>query len=341
MKGLEELAVLLSQPKKITITTHQKPDGDAMGSSLGLFNFLIQMGHNVQVITPTDFPDYFKWMPGCEQVWVYEKTATFSDKFIAGSDLIFCLDFNALKRIEPMDVPVSGNTGAKLVLIDHHIAPDDFAHFQLWRTSASSTCELVFDLIELMGKDQLINTSVAECLYTGLLTDTGGFSNSATSASAHRVAASLLEKGVNIQHIQENLNQNGREGRLRFVGNALLNKMTLVHDIGLAYIVVDKSDARRFNLQAGDTEGLVNYGLEVKHIRISALIKEEPNMIKLSFRSKGDISVNELCRTYFNGGGHRNAAGGRGEKTVEATIDKIINSVREFIQTNKSSGHEK
>lgn len=333
MERLEDLVALLSQPKKITITTHQKPDGDAMGSSLGLYNFLIQLGHDVQVVTPTDFPDYFKWMPGCENVWNYEKAGLLADQFISKSDIVFCLDFNALKRIEPMDIPLNENKKLKFVLIDHHIAPDDFADFQLWRTSASSTCELVFDFIELMGKDGLINTAVAECLYTGLLTDTGGFSNNATSSSAHRVAASLIDKGADIQHIQQNLNQGGREGRLRFIGNALLNKMTLVHDLGLAYIVVDKSDARRFNLQSGDTEGLVNYGLEVKHIQISALIKEDPHMIKLSFRSKGDISVNDLCRKYFNGGGHRNAAGGRGEKTIEATIEKIIASVTEFLNT--------
>jgi len=337
MQGLEELSTLLSQRKKITITTHQKPDGDAMGSSLGLYNFLIQMGHDVQLISPTDFPDYFKWMTGCENVWIYEKTRPLADQYISRSDIIFCLDFNALKRIDPMDVPIRENTKAKLVLIDHHIGPEEFAHFQLWRTTACSTCELVYDLIELMGKDALINTAVAECLYTGLLTDTGGFSNNATSSAAHRVAAVLIDKGADIQHIQQNLNQNGREGRLRFIGNALANRLTLVHDLGLAYIVVDRGDARKYNLQSGDTEGLVNYGLEVKHIRVAALIKEEAHMIKLSFRSKGEVNVNEFCRQYFNGGGHKNAAGGRGEKTIEATIEKIITSFTEFLKTSQQT----
>lgn len=323
MENIDELKQLLATPKKIVITTHQKPDGDAMGSSLALYNYLLPQGHHVRVITPTDFPAYFKWMPNCDEVWNYEENPTLSNALVYEADIIFCLDFNDLSRIEPFNQAFA-QTQAKIVLIDHHLYPKDFAHFVLHDVKACSTCELIFRFLNLIAEDANISNDVATCIYTGILTDTGSFSNGATNKNAFEITSKLLDFGLNIIEVQENLNQNGREEKLRFIGNALNRKLTVREDLGIAYIVVDRKDAYRFNLQNGDTEGLVNYPLSIAKIKVAILIKQEAKMIKLSFRSKQDISVEEICRKYFEGGGHRNASGGKSFLSLEETIEKII-----------------
>jgi len=323
MENIADLRTLLATPKKIVITTHQKPDGDAMGSSLALYNYLILQGHHIRVVTPTDFPAYFNWMPGCEEVWNYEENPTLSNALVYEADIIFCLDFNDLSRIEPFNKAFE-QTQAKIVLIDHHLYPKDFAQFMLHDVKACSTCELIFRFIELLDKDYVYSKNVATCIYTGILTDTGSFSNGATNKKAFEVTAKLLDAGLNIVEVQESLNQNGREEKLRFIGNALNRKMTIREDLGIGYIVVDRKDAYRYNLQNGDTEGLVNYPLSIEKVKVSILIKQEAKIIKLSFRSKGSVSVEEICRKYFEGGGHRNASGGKSFLPLEETIQKII-----------------
>lgn len=326
MKGdITALKQLLSKPIQITITAHQRPDGDAMGSSLALYNYLIQKGHQVKVILPTDYPSYFKWMPGAENAIIYVDAQEESDKWIEASDLICCLDFNTLSRIQPMDEIVQ-KTDAPILLIDHHLAPDEFT-WMLHDVKACSTCELVYRFIHFMDEADKINADIAQCIYTGILTDTGGFQNGATNQEAFRIVADLMGKGLQIQEVQMQLNQNGTESRLRFLGNALLNNMTILPEIGLAMIVVNRKDSRTYNLQSGDTEGLVNYPLSIKEINISVLIKEEKDITKLSFRSKGDISVNDLAREHFEGGGHKNAAGGRSIFPPSWLTKKIIEIV--------------
>lgn len=324
---IEVLKDGLSKPRKIVITTHQKPDGDAMGSSLGLYNYLVEKKHNVTVVTPTDYPTFLNWLPGNDLVISAEQKKVAAEKAIGEADIIFCLDFNALSRIVPIDGFV-GDSLAYKVLIDHHLEPDDFPDLMFWNTKASSTCELIFDFLHLLEDNPLISIDTATCLYTGLLTDTGNFSNGATTPKAMRLAADLIEKGANFMDIQEKMNNNNLESKLRFLGNSLLNKMVILPELEFGYIYVNKEDSRKFNLQSGDTEGLVNFPLSVKGIRIAALIKEDASMIKLSFRSKGEINVNEFARQHFNGGGHKNAAGGRSNESIDKTIHRIVDLLK-------------
>lgn len=323
-KKAEELKQFLGQARNIVITTHQKPDGDAMGSSLALYNYLQPLGHNVRVISPTEFPNYFSYLPGCGEVWNYLENPNLSQIAIGEAELIFCLDFNDLSRIEPLDEFIRLNEKAKIVLIDHHLNPQEFAYWTLHDTKSCSTCELVYRFIHLLDEGYKPSKEVAECLYTGILTDTASFSNGATNKNALLITAQLLDCGLNIIHVQEQLNQNGREEKLRFLGNALSRNMIIREDIGIGIIIVDKKDAYRYNLQTGDTEGLVNYPLTIKNVKVAILLKQESKMIKLSFRSKGEINVEKICREYFEGGGHRNASGGRSFLTIDQTIDKII-----------------
>ncbi|HQV77506.1 MAG TPA: bifunctional oligoribonuclease/PAP phosphatase NrnA [Chitinophagales bacterium] len=324
MEKINELQEFLKTPKNIVITTHQKPDGDAMGSSLALYNYLQSFGHNIRVISPTEYPTYFSYLPSYDEVWNYLENPSLSQIAIEAADLIFCLDFNDLKRIEPLNEFILKNTTTKLILLDHHLYPAIKADWMLHDVKASSTCELVFRFLEFFDADYKITKEVAECIYTGLLTDTASFSNGATNKKSLEIAAHLLDCGLNIIYVQEQLNQNGREEKLRFLGNTLFRNMTIREDIGIGYIVVDKRDAYRFNLQTGDTEGLVNYPLSIKNVKVAILIKQEPKIIKLSFRSKGDFSVEKICREHFEGGGHRNASGGRSFLSIQETIDKII-----------------
>ncbi|MCO5230498.1 MAG: DHH family phosphoesterase [Chitinophagales bacterium] len=316
------LKQLLSGPIQITITTHQKPDGDAMGSSLALYNYLLQFGHRVKVIVPTEFPKYFNWMPGVPEMLIYPEVQNVADEWIKSSDLICCLDFNTLSRIHPMDEIIK-SLDKPILLIDHHLQPDTF-QWMYHDIAACSTCELIYRFIHTLHEEPNISEQTAQCIYTGILTDTGNFQNGATNRNAFLIVGDLLTKGLNIQYIQEQLNQSSTESRLRFLGNSLLNKMTLRKDLGIAFIVVDKKDAKTYNLQAGDTEGLVNYPLTIQEIQISVLIKEEREITKLSFRSKGDINVNEFARAHFEGGGHKNAAGGKSILPPDWIIKKII-----------------
>ncbi|HNM32816.1 MAG TPA: DHH family phosphoesterase, partial [Chitinophagales bacterium] len=263
-------------------------------------------------------------LPGCEEMYNYLENPSLSQIAIEAAELIFCLDFNDLSRIEPLNEYILKNNTAKLVLVDHHLHPKINAEWVMHNIKACSTCELIYQLLLLLNSNYAPTKEVAECIYTGILTDTGSFSNGATNKNALLITAHLLDCGLNIIYVQEQLNQNGREEKLRFLGNALYRNMIIREDIGIGIIVVDKKDAYRFNLQTGDTEGLVNYPLTIKNVKVAILIKQEPKIIKLSFRSKGEYSVERICRENFEGGGHRNASGGRSFLTLEQTIDKII-----------------
>lgn len=324
MDNIESLKNLLDSPKKIVIISHPRPDGDAMGSSLGLYNYFKSRKHEVSVIYPNEYPDYFKWMRGCRNTTLYNRNKEKADTLIKDAELIFLLDFNTLSRIAPMDEVLKTVT-VPFVLIDHHLEPDTF-DYMLHSTDASSTCELIADFLELLeGKFPHINSDIAHCLYTGLVTDTGSFQNSATTARSFELAGILLDHGVDIQFIQEKVFNTFKEDRLRFIGNALLNRMVIMKDLKMGYISVTKEDVRKYNLNAGDTEGLVNYPLTIKGIKSAILMKEHGDIIKLSFRSKGDISVNDFARKHYEGGGHKNAAGGRSTKPLALTKIEIVN----------------
>jgi phosphoesterase RecJ-like protein len=323
MLNIASLTELLAQPKKIVITTHHKPDGDAMGSSLGLYNYLIQLGHSVRVITPTDYPQYLSWMPGNDEVIIYTENLKEAAAFIAGAEIIFCLDFNALSRINEMGGLV-GKSGALKVLIDHHMEPEDFADYCYWDITACATAQLVHRLIvkELKHKE-LVNKDVASCLYAGIMTDSASFSLPNTTSEVHRVTAELMDAGAVNWQIYDLVYNNSPENRLRFLGLCLSERLEVLYEYNTAIIVVTKQDLYKYSILTGETEGIVNYALSIAGIRLAAFIVERHDKVKLSLRSKGDIPVNDICKKYFNGGGHRNASGGTSTNSLEQVVNQF------------------
>ena len=330
MLDLASLTALLDQPCKIVITTHHKPDGDAMGSSLGLYNYLIQQGHHAKVITPTDYPDFLNWMPGNEEVIIFTENTKQSATLIAEAEIIFCLDFNNLTRINEMGVLV-GESRAYKVMIDHHLEPEDFDDYRHWDINACAAAQLVYTFItEQLGKKEFISKDVATCLYTGIMTDSGSFRFPTATATVHRITADLIEAGANNSRIHELVYNSASENRLRFLGHCLANCLEIIPEYNTAIISVTKADIGRFSVNTGDTEGIVNYALSIASVRLAAFIVERSDRVKLSLRSKGEFPANEICKKYFKGGGHRNAAGGQSEDTLEATVTKFKNILPEY-----------
>lgn len=323
MQIIQNLFDQLTTPKKVVITMHQKPDGDAMGSTLGLYHFLKQFGHEVQVISPTNWASFIGWMPGVNTVLDYERQTDVSNEVIKDADWIFCLDFNTLSRTKKMEEALNEAEGER-ILIDHHREPqvEKFA-YGISDTGKSSTCEMVYDFITGSGNADKISLDVAQCLYTGVMTDTGSFRFPSTTASVHTMVAHLKEIGLVHGPIHEALFDNGSEARLRFIGNVLLNRMEVFYEYNTALIAIPQQDLIKYDVKTGDTEGLVNYPLSMEGIKFAAIIIDRGEERKCSFRSKGDFDVNTFARTYFNGGGHYNAAGG-------ATIDSLEKAVDDF-----------
>ncbi|MBC7424805.1 MAG: DHH family phosphoesterase [Ferruginibacter sp.] len=329
MQSLQHIYPLLSQPRKVVITTHQKPDGDAMGSSLGLYHFLVQFGHAVTVISPTNWANFLTWMPGTKNVLDYERQTDDANKAIASADWLFCLDFNTLSRTRRMEENLGNATGER-ILIDHHQEPqvDKFAYGES-DTTKSSTCEMVYDFIMDSGHSDKITASIAECLYAGVMTDTGSFRFPATTASVHRMVATLKDKGLEHGMVHENLFDNFLENKFRFIGNVLLNRMEVFYEYNTALIAIPQADLIKFNIKTGDTEGLVNYPLGIKGIKLAAIIIDRGEERKSSFRSKGGFDVNTFARKYFNGGGHFNAAGGQNKEPLEEVVAKFVAAMKE------------
>lgn len=329
MKPARELYNQLIAPKKIVITFHQKPDGDAMGSALGLYNVLIQLKHEVAVISPTNWADFLNWMPGAGLVLDFEAKKAEATALINKADLIFCLDFNTLSRTRNME-PVISNASAFKILIDHHREPQTSAFdFGVSDPGKSSTAEMVFDFIIDAGYDDLINQSVAECLYAGVMTDTGSFRFDSTTASVHLMVARLKQTNFSHSKVHENLFDNFLENRFRFFGNTLLHRMEVFYEYNTAVIVIPQQDLIRYNIKTGDTEGLVNFPLSIKGIKLAAIFIDRGDERKSSFRSKGEFDVNTFARKYFNGGGHYNAAGGRNTEPLEEVVRKFKAAIKE------------
>ena len=323
MQPVSNLFPLLASPRKVIITMHQKPDGDAMGSTLGLYHFLKTLGHEAKVISPTNWASFLSWMPGCDTVLDYERQTEIADELIKNADWLFCLDFNTLSRTKKEETALDAATGQR-ILIDHHREPQEekFA-YGISDTSKSSTCEMVYDFIMASGHADKLNSDAAQCLYAGVMTDTGSFRFPGTSAAVHRMVAHLKESGLNHTPIHEALFDNFSEARLRFTGNVLLNRMEVFYEYNAALIAVPQADLIKYDIKTGDTEGLVNYPLSIEGIKLAAIIIDRGEERKCSFRSKGDFDVNTFARTYFNGGGHFNAAGG-------ATYDSLEKAVADF-----------
>lgn len=318
------LIKLLEQPQRIVITTHHKPDGDAMGSSLGLCNYLIQLGHHVNVITPTDYPRFLNWMPGNENVIVFTENKETSADLLAVADMIFCLDFNALSRINEMG-PLVGQSKAVKILIDHHLEPEGFDDYRVWDVKACATAQLVYTFIADTLKDKKrVNKDVASCLYAGILTDSKSFSLPNTTAAVHRITADLIDAGAVNWKVNELVFENSTENKVRFLGNCLKSRLEVLYEYNTAIIVASKQDLEEYDVATGDTEGVVNYGLSISGIRLAAFIVERSDKVKLSLRSKGEFPANDICKKYFNGGGHLNAAGG----TSTDTLDQVVNQFK-------------
>jgi bifunctional oligoribonuclease and PAP phosphatase NrnA len=305
----------------IVITTHHKPDGDAMGSALGLHHFLKSKGIDSLVITPTDYADFLHWLPGNDDVIIYEGNQEKCHLKIEEADLIFCLDFNKLSRVNDMAEHVLLSQGIK-VLIDHHQDPDmtAFDNMDWWNTDSSSTCELIYRMIEAEGFKKDINMDVATCLYTGIMTDTGSFRHPGTKAETHRIAAEFLEMGLNHSVIHSNVWDSFSENRIKLLGYALSEKLEILPEYNTSLITLTKEELKKFNIRTGDTEGLVNYGLNINGIKFTALIIDRSVIVKMSFRSKGNFDVNKFAVKHFSGGGHINAAGGSSNDTLEKTV---------------------
>jgi bifunctional oligoribonuclease and PAP phosphatase NrnA len=331
-QDIAQLQSLIAQRGRVVIITHRLPDGDALGSSIGWMQYLTLKGCETSFVSPTLYTDNLKWIPGTDAVICYDdplhkQRAT---ELIATADVIYCLDFNALSRIEEVGVLVAAST-ATLVMIDHHLEPEAFAALTFSDTSYAATAEMVYDLIQQMGDETLITSDMATCIYTGLATDTGFFQHSNTSPNVFRVAAALTALGAAPAIISDKICNVYDERRLRYYGEMLSQKLKVVKPGKVAYISVPQIDARRFNLQLGDNEGLVNYPFRIKGVELTALFTEERDKIKISLRSKGDIDVNQFARKYFSGGGHKNAAGGKSLVNLNETLNIFEQAVIEIV----------
>ena len=308
--------------EKIVIVSHVSPDGDAIGSSLGLYHFLNSQDKNVNVIVPNAFPDFLHWMPGAKDVIVYNKYKEYADKLINEADVVCCLDFNVLSRIDEMEEVVK-NTPARKMMVDHHLYPGDFCRITISHPEISSTSELVFRLICQLGNFSDITKEGAECIYTGMMTDTGGFTYNSNDREIYYIISELLSKGIDKDAIYRKVFNTYSEGRLRLMGYVLYDKMQVFPEFNAALIWLDRNEQKRFQYVKGDTEGFVNIPLSIKNVRFSVFLREdtEKDMIKVSLRSVGTFPCNKVASEFVTGGGHLNASGGEFYGTMEEAIN--------------------
>ncbi|MDY0779857.1 bifunctional oligoribonuclease/PAP phosphatase NrnA [Tenacibaculum sp. IB213877] len=337
LKNIEELKNYLQTSRNIVVIGHRNPDGDAVGSTLALKHYLDKKGHTAQVLMPNEYPDFLHWIPGSETVYRFDRQNNQCVKALEKSEIIFLLDFNALHRVgSDMEntLKVYENDFA---LIDHHQQPDEFTYMYS-DTSMSSTCEMVYNFIEMMGDVDLIDKNIATCLYTGIMTDTGSFRFRSTTSRTHHVVADLIDKGAENDRIHSNVYDANSYNRLLLLGQALSN-LQMLTEYKTAFITLSQAEKKQFNYEKGDTEGVVNYALSLKGIVFAAIFieDEEQGIVKISFRSKGSFSVNQFARNYFDGGGHDNAAGGKSELSLEETVVKFKSLLPKYVKQLETS----
>ena len=328
MIDYQDIKDQLSHPKNILITSHRDPDGDAIGSSLGLQLWLIQYGHRVRVAFPSEFPDIFLWMENSSDILIYDDDPEEVDQFLENTDIVFCVDYNSLDRIDNLGKSIAKRSNYK-IMIDHHLYPDSFADQSLSKVSASSTCELVFEFIQnLQGLDKM-NTDIARCLLTGIITDTGSFQHN-VSANTFTVASALMSFGIDIREINHYIFNLLPEKNLRLLGHCLSSRMEIIPQYKTGIIFLNKMDYQVFDIVRGDTEGIVNYLLKMRDVHFAVFIRQQPKIIKFSFRSKGDLNVEKIARDHFNGGGHKNAAGGYLYTSLSKALEKVKSILPEY-----------
>lgn len=332
MEGkIKELKKLLSKEKKIIITTHTNPDGDAIGSSLGLYHFLKKTNHNVNVVTPNRHPEFLNWVPGCDDIIIYEENKELGKKLIDDCDLLFTLDFNNLNRCGL----VGENINLKkheIVMIDHHQSPSDYSNITFSYPQISSTCELIFKLITRLTDIDLIDKDISTCIYLGMMTDTGSFQYNSVNSETHSILSVLMDKGIDHSKVYNNIYNSNNLSKLRILGSAL-NNLNQIKESKTTYMTLTKTQLVDNNYKKGDTEGLVNYGLSLKNIDFTAIFIEdidEVNNIKISFRSKNLFPCDKFAKKFFNGGGHKNAAGGKYLGSIDNAVTKFKSSLKDF-----------
>ena len=330
-----KLKNLITNPKQVVITTHRGPDGDAMGSSLAMFHFLKKLGHNVTVITPNKYADFLHWIPGNSEVIIYEENEEKAQQIISKADLFFMLDFNHIGRVSDLGNFITSSKAQK-VLIDHHQNPDtSMANIIFSDTKACSTAQLVYDIMNAMELERYIDKNIAECLYVGIMTDTGSFKFSSTTSKTHKIIAKLIDAGADNAKIHDLVYDCSSSNRIKLLGYCLDKKLLLYPENNSAIISLNAEELEKFKFKNGDTEGFINYALGIKGIKFATFIVEKEGIVKLSLRSKGNFKVNEIASKYFNGGGHTNASGGSSQLSVNETIKKveeIINNYKEQIK---------
>lgn len=325
---ISSLSNLLETRQKIVLIPHKNPDGDALGSTLALAHFLTDKGHEATVVSPNDYPVFLEWLPGQKDIVKYTENALLAKEKIAQATVIFTLDFNDLSRIDQLE-PLVKKATASLVMIDHHEDPKAYAELIYSDKNASSTCEMVFEVLQALD-EQGLSPAIANCLYTGIMTDTGSFKYPATTAATHRAIAALIEAGAENTSIHQKIYDTSSFDRLKLLG-ITLSSMKKVEDLPVVYMMLHQATLNACNYRKGDTEGFVNYGLSLEGIQMAVILieNEGEGKIKMSFRSKGRFSVNEFARKYFNGGGHLNAAGGMSEQSMALTEATLISALQE------------
>lgn len=322
---------IIKRFKKIVIVSHVNPDGDALGSSLALYHLAKKMGAESKVIIPNDYPSFLSWMPGIHDVLIYDKNTELASRIMSEADLFCFLDFNVVSRTGLMHNDLCHYNKTPRILIDHHIGADPTQFLACYsNTEVSSTSEMVAEVVKYCGFEDYLDDSIAACVLVGMITDTGSFSHSIFRNTFNMCGEILSLSNVNYKEIHQNIYDNSTESRLRLLGFLINDRMIVLNEYNTAYIYASKDDLESFNYQIGDTEGVVNYPLSISNIKMSVFITERQGCIRLSFRSKGDFSVNDLTRKHFNGGGHLNAAGGTLECTLEEAIEKLVSILPEY-----------
>lgn len=328
---VERLAAIIGENNFFVLTCHAGPDGDALGSTLGLAHYLKELGKEALVIVPDAFPDFLAWMPGAQEIVRYDKYKEKAELMIAAADVVFAMDYNALSRVDDMGAAI-GKAKAVKVLIDHHLQPDEFCELMFSYPQLSSTCELVFRLVYAMEGYDALTKAACECIYAGMMTDTGCFSYGPCTQEVYLIISLLMQKEINKDRIYNKVFNNYSEGRLRLMGYVLYEKMRVFPELHTALITLTREEMRRFDFNKGDTEGLVNIPLQMKGIYFSTFLREdtEKDVIRVSLRSQGTFPCNKFAAQYFNGGGHLNASGGQFEGTLQEAVSVFENAIKEF-----------
>lgn len=330
MQNIEAYKELMRTPKKVLITSHHNPDADALGSSLAWARFLRQQAHEVHIVVPSEFPAFLDWMLKDDNVTVYSpKTHQICQKLIEEAEIFYFMDFSSISRLQDLR-PLFEGQSQPVVMIDHHLSPDIKPDFQYWNTEASSTAELVYNLIELLGYKENLSPEIGECIYAGIVTDTSSFKHASTTIKAHLITAELMNIGVDTNRVQRLIYDSNTENRLHFLGHVLRDKLYVVSEYRTAYFLITQEEQSRFENRTGDTEGLVNYALSIEDVILAAIFIEQSDGVKISFRSVGDLPANEIAKKYFGGGGHKNAAGCNYPHSLKEAEQTLLNLLPDY-----------